>query len=239
MKNNTMISSRFTMAQPGIAIGPILFVVAILAVLVGALAAGSGGFGSSTANDANRVNGSTLIEQGTSIKTAADRLLVNGYLATDIYFSQTYTSGNAAAALFAPTGGGMTAQNPPANTIAAGAAWSYVLANLPSIGSTGANDLVTAIQVKTDSVCKAINSVIFGSTATQATAIPTTTHTVTLNTMGSTCSDTQIGTSTAGCNLSGNLMDLSDLTATMAGRVQGCIKDSAGNDFYYQLLSAS
>ena len=51
-------------ANAGIAIGPILFVVAILAVLVGALAAGSGGFGSSTADDSNRINSSTLIEPG-------------------------------------------------------------------------------------------------------------------------------------------------------------------------------
>lgn len=216
----------------GIAIGPILFVIAILAVLVGALAAGSGGFGSSTADDAKRVQATTLIQQGTTIKSAMDRLLVQGFDTTSIIVSPTFTTGNAEGALFAPAGGGLTPQVPPANIIAASAAWGYVpAANLPGIGSTGANDFITLIEVKDTSVCKALNSVIFGRTATQTTTIPAPSSAATITNAAVTASD--------GVAATGNAADLSGI-ASLSGRTQGCFSDGGTTPkfYYYQILSA-
>lgn len=48
----------------GIAIGPILFVIAILAVLVGAISSGSGGFGSDTSVERARANAAAIVAIG-------------------------------------------------------------------------------------------------------------------------------------------------------------------------------
>lgn len=237
-----MQNNKYFAAEAGIAIGPILFVVAILAVLVGALAAGSGGFSSSTADDSNRVNAGALIEQGTSIKNGIDRLLVNGYAVTDINLPTNYSTGSAAAALYSPTGGGLTQQSPPANVVPTTGvtSWRYTdNANLPSVGSSGANDFIVTIEVRSDAVCKAINSIIFGKTSTQATTVPGNVAAgVTLNDVGS-CTDANVATTTAGCNLNANAFDISGVTG-MAGRTQGCVTDGATTPkfYYYQLLTA-
>ena len=224
----------------GIAIGPILFVVAILAVLVGALAAGSGGFGSSTADDSNRINSSTLIEQGTNIKTAVDRLMINGNAPADLYLSPLYSSGNAAVAVYSPSGGGLTPQSPPANVLAASAGWSYVApANGNLLGIGGANnDFLVAVEVKSDTICKSINGIIFGKTATVATTTPTMTTGPTLTTIANTASDVNLASTSPA--ISSNAFNNVGATG-MEGRTQGCVKatvSSVDHFYYFQLLTA-
>ena len=245
----TTQSTRLSV-NAGIAIGPILFVVAILAVLVGALAAGSGGFGSSTANDSNRINGSTLIEQGTNLKTGMDRIMVNGALTTDVVFSQTYTTTNAANALFSPSGGGLTFQNPPPLVVDATVnTWRYVnAATIPGIG-TAANQVVVAAQVRNLALCQAINGIIFGKTSTQATTPPaystaaTSTNLLITNDMTTTCSDTNLTSVAAGCAIASNKMDMTLVTTNggISGRTQACISDGGTTPkyYYYQLMYSS
>ena len=223
----------------GIAIGPILFVVAILAVLVGALAAGSGGFGSSTADDSNRINASTLVEQGTNIKTAVDRLMINGNAPADLYLSQLYTAAtNSATALYSPSGGGLTPQSPPANVLATGAAWTYVppaAGNLLGIGAAN-GDFITAIEVKSDTICKAINGIIFGKTSTIAATTPTMTTAPVLNTITTAQTDINLASTTPA--IASNAFDNTGATG-MEGRTQGCVKAGSTPKFYYfQLLTA-
>ncbi len=61
----------------GIALAPILFVVALLAVLVAALAAGSGGFSTNIGRDNARIMATSLIHTCTNYKLATQRM-VNG-----------------------------------------------------------------------------------------------------------------------------------------------------------------
>ena len=64
--------------QCGIAIGPILYIVAILAVLVSAIAAGSGSFIASISSERLRIIANTIIEQATEIATAVNIVSANG-----------------------------------------------------------------------------------------------------------------------------------------------------------------
>ena len=55
-----MIETRLR-GNAGIALGPILFIIAILAILAAAIAAGSGSFNTSTASEGNKAKASALI----------------------------------------------------------------------------------------------------------------------------------------------------------------------------------
>ena len=226
--------------QAGIAIGPILFVVAILAVLVGALAAGSGGFSSSTAKDSTRTQVSALIEQGTIMKIGFDKLFGTGIQIEEMILSPAYTTANATYALFSAQGGQLIFPVPPAPAVPATGinTWRFVpSANLPYQGVAG-GDLTAVIGVANLAYCQAINSIIFGTNATQTTTIPvpSTPLTPTLSHMG-TCSDVNILTTTGGCNIAGNSFDLGNYT-TINARAQACISDGAATPsyYYYQVL---
>jgi type II secretory pathway pseudopilin PulG len=62
----------------GIAIGPILFVVAILAVLIGAIAAGSGGIGGNSSAERVRVQSGALIQYLSNVRNGVIRLRAGG-----------------------------------------------------------------------------------------------------------------------------------------------------------------
>ena len=103
----------------GIAIGPILFIIAILAILAAAIAAGSGSFTGGTTKEANKVNASAIVGIGQNLKFGWDKIMANGVDPTIVTFDATATTG-----LFAPTGGGIT---PPSNTLAAaGQPWCWI-----------------------------------------------------------------------------------------------------------------
>ncbi len=112
-------------AEAGIAIGPILFIIAILAILAAAIAAGSGNFTAGTTNESNRTKSAALIQIGENLKTGMDRLVMENEVAfSAVDTNVANTSGNNE--LFSPTGGGIT---PP----------SYSLANNPSNDGTAAH----------------------------------------------------------------------------------------------------
>src|SRR5580704_1567173 len=58
----------------GIALGPILFIIAILAILAAAIAAGSGSFNAPTATEGDKTKASALIEVGDNLKIGMDRM---------------------------------------------------------------------------------------------------------------------------------------------------------------------
>lgn len=222
----TSSHARFT-ANAGIAIGPILFVVAILAVLVGAIAAGSGGFGSSTADEAARVRASTIIQQAVSIKGAFDRIVVNGATPAQVVVAETGFTGTSTLALYGTSGGGITIQNPPRDAVVTGATWRFVGdANLPDIGSTGANDTITVVQVSLQT-CNALNDLIFGRGV--HTAPPALGGTVAVTIAAVASGNTVIDM--------GNAFQSSTPPAAMNGRTSACVAN--GTDYYYyQLLAA-
>jgi len=215
-------------AHAGIAIGPILFVVAILAVLVGAIAAGSGGFGSSTKDEAARVRASTLIQQGVTLKAGFDRVVVNGTDPADVVVSETGFTATSAAALYGTAGGGITIQSPPKEAVTTGSTWRFVPdADLPDVGGSGTNDYIAVIQV-TLAACNALNDLIFGRGVYSSPPSLGTSPTITITAAGTgdivalTANAFTLGTSPS---------------AAFSGRTSACGANGTSY-YYYQLLAA-
>ena len=114
--------------QRGIAIGPILCVVAILAVLASAIAAGSGAFNGDTSTVRSKAIAVALLEYADNVKMAVDRLLAKGCLETEISFENDfvtydggYTNPNApsdkSCHVFDPNGGGIVWKDPPQEVV--------------------------------------------------------------------------------------------------------------------------
>lgn len=224
----------------GIAIGPILFVIFILAILVAALAAGSGGFGSSTNKDAARVQASSVIQQGNSVKWGFERVYGNAINIDDVILSEAFTATNSVNALYGNNGGGLLPLTPLKAAVPDSGinTWRYVKeANLPDIGNNGANDAAAVLEVRSEGICKAINSIIFGKGSAQETTIPLAAGAASaiLNEAG--CSDATFSSTASGCNVAANDFDVSAST-DVSGRAQACIDDGAGHYYYYQLLLA-
>ena len=81
-------SPRFSL-NLGIAIGPILFVIAILALLAAAIAAGSGSFTSGTSTEKAKLMATAILEQSSNLDNAMNLLRGRGYDDTQISFEVT------------------------------------------------------------------------------------------------------------------------------------------------------
>ncbi len=107
---------RFTQprfhSQVGIAIGPILFVVAILAILATAIAAGSSTFATNAAQEGARTNAGAMLQIGETLKLGTDRVIGLGTAPASV----TYTGAATTADIFSTTGGGLV---PPSTALAA------------------------------------------------------------------------------------------------------------------------
>lgn len=111
--------------QSGIAIGPILFVVAILAVLASAIAAGSGAFNSDTSAVSAKAQATAILEYAEQVKMSVDRVLGHGCTDTQISFENPivsgYTNPNApsdkSCHVFDVNGGGISWLTLPANAL--------------------------------------------------------------------------------------------------------------------------
>lgn len=137
----------------GIAIGPILFVVAILGILAAAIAAGSGSFTGSSSTESARTKAAALIQIGQNLKIGADRLIGLGYDATNINIDITSTGNDND--LFSPSGGGVgvpsvTMANDPSTDV-----WSYTHLPIGNMG-TSETELVAFLPVA-PAVCDQVN----------------------------------------------------------------------------------
>ncbi len=155
----------------GIAIGPILFVVAILGILAAAIAAGSGAFTGSTAKEGARVNAAAVVEISLQLKHGVDRLVGAGVDPANIDTDVTHTT--CSACLFAPDGGGLA---PPSVTLSGvsglalhNIAWKFDMIGTP-LGPD--DDLVAGFLVPYD-VCLEINYLLFGNRNPTAALAPT------------------------------------------------------------------
>ena len=122
--------ARFHNNQSGIALGPILFIIAILAILGAVLAAGSGSFNASTGAESAKAMAQTITNQCAAYQDALNLVFGNGCDVTQIDWSPangggypsgtgawvhgdystggTGHTGNGQCAFFDPRGGGMT-----------------------------------------------------------------------------------------------------------------------------------
>lgn len=150
-----MFSGGFN--DKGIAIGPILFIIAVLGIVAAAIAAGSGSFTTSTSGEANRVKAAAIMEIGQNLKAGFDRILGNEAATFDgIDINPSNTVNNTS--LFAPSGGGIS---PPSATQANNPGvdqWYYPLIDIPGIGTgLGGGNRVAVLKVS-QGVCDEINS---------------------------------------------------------------------------------
>ena len=107
--------------QRGIAIGPILFVVAILAVLASAIAAGSGSFNGDTSAVKAKAQATAILGYANEVKLGVDRVLGKGCTDTQISFENPVVSGyenpnapsDKSCHVFDVNGGGIVWKNPP------------------------------------------------------------------------------------------------------------------------------
>ncbi len=150
--------------QAGIAIGPILFVVAILAILATAIAAGSSTFATNASQETNRTNAGAIIQIGQNLKLGVDRIVALGTPLANVDINASNTTTNTA--IFSPLGGGLV---PPSTALAANPAvdtWIYTWGAVTSLGSTSLERL--AVLKVNQGVCDQIN-VIGANTTTHAT----------------------------------------------------------------------
>ncbi|MDE1901705.1 MAG: hypothetical protein KGI37_08690 [Alphaproteobacteria bacterium] len=148
-------------ANAGIAIGPILFIIAILAILAAAIAAGSGSFTSGTSQESDKTKASALIQIGENLKVGMDRITMEGGMSPTGTAGPTVVDINAANtnlsnALFSPSGGGVTAPsvgmaNDPQTDI-----WYYPITPVAGFG-TSASEVLAVLRVS-EGVCAEINN---------------------------------------------------------------------------------
>lgn len=215
--DNTPIQ-RFD-AQAGIAIGPILFIIAILAILAAAIAAGSGNFTAGTTTESNRTKASAIIEIGSNLKTGADRLIMENQVPfSSLDTNWQNTQGNNE--MFSPEGGGITspsfalANNPSTDgTGSNGDIWYYPNGPIPGLGDPGQPELFAVLSVS-QGVCSEINN------KANSMATPTGSD------LGDFTSNSQNATVTSGW------------PAVFNGHTVGCVQNESMNNeyFFFQVL---
>ncbi|MDD3183234.1 MAG: hypothetical protein PHD48_10595 [Alphaproteobacteria bacterium] len=149
----------------GIAIGPILFIIAVLGILAAAIAAGSGSFTTGTAGESNKAKASALIDIGQNLKIGFDRITANGIPFADVVIGVDETE--ATEDLFSPSGGGITAPSTTMGDTPLTDDWMYPLIRIKGIG-TAAGQRVAVLKV-TVGVCDEINLKTIGLAAGTAT----------------------------------------------------------------------
>ncbi|QQR68726.1 MAG: hypothetical protein IPI58_07755 [Alphaproteobacteria bacterium] len=113
--------------ESGIAIGPILYIVAILAVLASAIAAGSGVFSGDNSAISAKAQAAAILEQANEVKFAVDRVLAKGCADTQISFENPIVSGyvnpdapaDKSCHVFDVNGGGIVWKKPSADIYSA------------------------------------------------------------------------------------------------------------------------
>lgn len=220
MKGIHNMAAERLAGDAGIAIGPILFIIAILGILAAAIAAGSGSFTNGTASEGNSTKASALIQIGENLKVGMDRLLMeNGVAFTNVVIGVNNTANTNE--LFSPTGGGITIpatsmSNDPVNNV-----WYYPQAIIPNIGSGASSslpDMAAMIQVS-QGVCDQVNAKAIG-----------------LNTAVANYNSGAIGDPGNSNNDLGNLF--SSWPAALNGQLVGCVADLSTNTYwFYQVIA--
>ena len=227
--------------QDGIALGPILFIIAILAILAGVIAAGSGAFNANTNTESVKSKAETLIQIGQNLQNGMQRLVIeNGVAPSGVSFDPTVTSGTNA--LFSPQGGGIISPSETAlcaSCYVAGATslWNYPgvtfhwilqFGNYPGFSSTGNNSYAFFAPVDS-ATCTQINSLVNGIATPSG---------VNLGTMWPQAVIGQYNASAA----AGYPTEVPSAWPTaLQGKPTGCINDTNGNSpgyYFYQVIFA-
>lgn len=230
------MDSRRLGPNAGIAIGPILFIIAILAILAAAIAASSGSFTNNTTNESNRTKSSALVEIGDNLKVGMDRITMDGgVLPLSVVIDPTQTSG--ATALFGPTGGGIA---PPSVSMANNPVydkWYYPTGYVKNIGTGGGGsyDILAVLPVSAG-VCAEINNRTQGQSLTPATAAlgDFTSATAGAVTGGTLWSYAGLGT---GCVETSSVTLGASCSPATGASTSGCAAGPTSQYFFYQVIA--
>jgi hypothetical protein len=190
----------------GIAIGPILFIIAILAILAAAIAAGSGSFTSSSQTEGNRTKSAGLISVGESLKIGMDRLVMENGIVWGGWNINALSATSNQNDLFAPAGGGISS---PSSALAADPgndAWYYPQGHIGDLGDPSQADQLAVLNV-TEGVCNEVNNRVYGQSESPAA------------TVGS------------GSVTSSGAVTFSAWPTNLDGKTLGCF--AAGGDYYF------
>jgi hypothetical protein len=205
-------------SESGIAIGAILFVVAILGVLAAAMAAGSGSFTMGSSSETNKTKAAAVIEIGQNLKMGSDR--ITGSVGIDLV-NVTISSNNTTnqTDLFSVSGGGIS---PPSVTMAGNVqsdVWYYPRGAVPGLGDAAGDEQLAILNISIG-VCQEINSKLFGNTDIPSGAF-----------------------GAAALNVANSTVHVDTLTSAwptiLNGMLQGCVQntsDTAGGYYFYQIL---
>jgi hypothetical protein len=230
------VDKRHLSPQAGIAIGPILFIIAILAILAAAIAAGSGSFTSGTNSESSRTKSSALVQIGENLKIGMDRITMEGGIdPTSVDINVTNTA--ATNALFSPVGGGIAAPSVGMANNPVYDKWYFPKGPINGMG-TSVGSIVAVLPVSL-SVCAEINNRTVGTAVAPTTAAlgDFAAGTITGATLWPTAASG--GESGAGTTVSAG--------ANLVGVATGCVQTSdvtvgtnaspTSQYFYYQVLA--
>ncbi|HUY67740.1 MAG TPA: hypothetical protein VMV79_00380 [Alphaproteobacteria bacterium] len=201
-------------ADAGIAIGPILFIIAILGILAAAIAAGSGSFTASTTNEGFDVKASALVQAGETLHEGMDRITLEGGIGVNNVVTNV-TATNGTLDLFSPTGGGIAAPSVALANNPASDVWEFPTATVfPGVGT--ANGVTMALLNVPEGVCDAVNVKANGMTVStnyNAADLGDPTNTATLT--------------------------IANLPAAFDGKMLGCLANSnaAGGYWFYEIVA--
>ncbi|QQR69324.1 MAG: hypothetical protein IPI58_01155 [Alphaproteobacteria bacterium] len=170
--------------ESGIAIGPILWVVAIIAVLAAAVSAGSDSFNGDTSIVKAKAQATAILAQANAVKLGVDRVLGRGCSNMEISFENPivsgYANGNApsdkSCHVFDINGGGISWVAPPANTSGYAEGYFYtanynLTGKEPEGGGNQPNqDLVMFLINIPANVCAEINRILSSNSSIPTTA---------------------------------------------------------------------
>ena len=203
----------------GIAIGPILFIIAILAILAAAIAAGSGSFTASTSTEGDITKASALIQIGENLKVGMDRIIMGGQVdITNVVINAGNTSNTVD--LFSPAGGGISAPSDSLANTPGTDHWHYMTGPILGFGTT-ANETLAVLRV-TLGVCQQLNAKANGSAANATPAAA------------------DVGAWTADGTLT-STQGTTNWPAGLSGKPVGCINNTNGSPgsptyYFYQVL---
>lgn len=208
VRNHKTIASRLA-DETGIAIGPILFVIAVLGILAAAISAGSGSFTAGSSAESNRTKAAAMIDIGQNLKIGFDR--ITGSVGVD--FNNVIIDPNSTTTandLFSPLGGGITSPSVTMGNNPGSDAWWYPSMNVPKLGAGYSRVAVMAVS---GGVCSEINSKVFGNNS-----VPT------------------LSITEAAIKVNSSIDVSSAWPSGYTGKPNGCMKTSDGAYYFLQVV---
>jgi len=150
--------------QRGFAIGPVLVVVALIAIIGAAFTASNRGTSNQNNNSSAKSYAGLVMYQSSHLKHGFERYLGDGISLADIEWTSS-PSAAGKTALFAPFPGYAVMQKPPPQAVTG--VWSRGGLSVPGVGSGAINDVLLLNGVSRDA-CAWINASLYGADTNQS-----------------------------------------------------------------------